>query len=142
MKTKAISLVALMALVLATSAFAATNTYRGDIKNDPEASVQLKIKEEKRELTVTLFTAKNFLIKCKNDPDDYRLGRASLTGAAPVSAKGKFRIKGENDTQKLTLRGKVNGDKAKGRFSFSGLTSIGNRETECESGALRWTAKT
>lgn len=139
MKTRAISLVAIASLLVVASAFAASSTYRGDVRQDREASVKLTVRERGNDLTVTAFRAKNFLISCRK-PDDARLGRASLTGEAPVSKRGHFRLKGENDTQKLTLRGKLNGDKAKGRFSFSGLTALGNDEVRCESGRVSWTA--
>ena len=136
------SLAAAAALALCAVALAATKTYEGAVKGDPEAGVEIELSKVDGRLVVSRFTATNFIITCK-EPYDARLGSAELTGMAPVDDEtGKFKLAGEQGGKSLSMRGRLlEKGRAKGRFSFAGLTTLDGEEVECASGRLDWTAK-
>ena len=135
-----ISLVAVVALALCAVALAAPKNYAGTVKGDPEAGVELELHKVDGQLVVARFTATNFIITCK-DPHDARLG-AELTGMAPVSEDGKFKLAGEQEGKSLSMRGRLlDKGRVKGKFKFAGPTTLDGEAVECYSDRLDWTAK-
>jgi hypothetical protein len=137
--SKAVTIGALVAVLAATPALAATKTYRGAVKGDEESSVTLKLKRAHGERSVKLFAAERFLISCDSGPK--RLERAALSGIVPVSGKGRFSVEGSDDGRVLRVSGKLVGKRsAKGTVRYSGPTPVGDAVEDCDSGKLDWSA--
>jgi hypothetical protein len=137
--SKTVTIGALVAVLAATPALAATKTYRGAVKGDEESSVTLKLKRAHGERSVKLFAAERFLISCDSGPK--RLERAALSGVVPVSDKGRFSVEGSDDGRVLRVSGKLMGKRsAKGTVRYSGPTPVGDAVEDCDSGKLDWSA--
>jgi hypothetical protein len=139
---KAITAVATVtALAMAITAPAANAAkLSGEITDDPKASLSLVVKEVDDVLAVSKFKARKLPIRC-DGVGDARLRSAALDGAARVGGKGRFKLVGRNDTQRLRIEGKLVGkDGAKGTLKYSGLTEFENGSRECRTGKLRWVA--
>ncbi len=137
--TRTLTVGALIALLAATLAFAATKTYKGQIKNDQGSSTTLKVKTTDGERAVRLFAARDFQIAC--DSGVKSLKRAAISGLVPINEKGKFRVSGTNAGQELRVSGKLIGKRsAKGTVRYFGPTPVGDELEDCDSGKLDWTA--
>ncbi len=141
MSKRLISATVLAVMAFGAVALGATRDYDGRIKGDPSAKMSLEVKKRGGELTVTTFSARNFVITCKKE-DDARLGKASLTGTAILDEDRRFRLAGENDSQSLSMRGRLVGKRrAKGKFTFAGDVALEGRTVSCESDLLAWRAR-
>ena len=61
---------------------------------------------------------------------------------APVDRDGRFKLSGEQAGKSLSMRGRLlEQGHAKGKFRFSGLTTLDGEEVQCASDHLEWTAK-
>jgi hypothetical protein len=141
MRRQAIVIVgALVALLAATAALAATRTYDGQIKGDPKSSVALNVKKlQNGDRQVRSFVAKDLLISCRSG--EARLESAAIRGRVPVKRRGRFEVTGSSGEQKLTVAGKVVGKrKAEGTVHYSGPTVVDDELQACDSGKLDWVA--
>lgn len=130
---------ALIAILATTLAFAATKTYKGQVKNDQGSSTTLKVKTTDGERALRLFAARDFQIAC--DSGIKSLKRAAITGLVPISERGRFRVSGTNAGQVLRVSGKLIGKRnAKGTVRYFGPTPVGEELEDCDSGKLDWTA--
>lgn len=132
-------LVALVALLCAATALAATRTYKGQIKTDENSSVVLKVKQSDGDRFVKQFVANDFLIACDSGPATLR--KAEIRGLIPVNDKRKFKVSGTNAGQVLKVTGKLTGKRnAKGTVRYSGPTPVDGVIESCDSGKLDWSA--
>jgi hypothetical protein len=138
MKRAIAGAIATMALVVPGAAAAAT-TYDGKVKGDAQATVKLKVDRSDGDRVVKSFVVKDLLIDCGKE--NARLKSATISGAANVSKKGKFKVKGSNGGQEFAVRGKLRGKrKARGTLRYSGPTSVDNQTLDCTSGRTGWKA--
>jgi hypothetical protein len=130
---------ALAALLVATTAFAGTQTYKGAIKGDKKSSVALKVKRSDGARKVRSFVAKDFVISCRTT--DARLESATITALVRVDDKGRFKVTGASGQQELKVTGKLIGKRrAKGTVRYSGPTEVDGTSQDCDSGRLDWRA--
>lgn len=123
-------------IALAIPAAALAATYDGQVKKDPEAVVELKL----RKGAVRSFSVDGLRIKCEGG-ERPRLGEAKITGVAPISKRGKFSIRGTEGKRSFAVRGKLKGRRtAVGTLRYRGPTRVGDRKLDCDSGKVRWRA--
>jgi hypothetical protein len=136
---KALTIGALVTLLIAATALAATKTYRGGIKGDQKSSVALQVKRSDGRQQMRSFVAKDFLISCRST--DARLESATISGRVRVDRRGEFKVTGSNGGQELKVTGKLTGRKhAKGTVRYSGPTIVDGQSQSCDSGKLDWRA--
>ena len=137
---RALALAATLALVAVPTAFAASLSYEGKVRNDPGSSVSLKISRDGGVASFRSFVARDFAIECEGNTDA-QLSRARISGSAEVNDSNRFRIEGENGKIEFTVAGKLRGKRsAKGNFTYEGPTEVDGKELDCSSGKLRWRA--
>jgi hypothetical protein len=133
-----IPLVLVLALALPGQALAGTKSFSGAI--DPSGTVSFKVKKKHGKKKVTGLKFNQVPITCD--------GGASTTGADVGNAgrlkHKKFGFSGSNPSGTATLDavGKVTGSSASGAVQIQGdvLLSDGSTGTNCDTGALGWTA--
>jgi hypothetical protein len=136
---KALAIGALAAVLVATTALAATTTYRGAIKGDEKSSVALQVKRGDGARQLRSFVAKDFLISCRTT--DARLESATISGRVRVDGRGRFQVTGSNGGRELKVTGKLTGRKhAEGTVRYSGPTIVDGQRQSCDSGKLDWRA--
>ena len=137
---RTIASAAALALVGAATASADSHTYRGAIKGDARADVELEVKARGGRRAVTEFTVRRLPLECEGGTLA-RLRRATLEGRAPVTRKGRFRLAASTATQRLRLAGRLRGrDDATGTLRYAGLTEFPGQALDCRARGLRWAA--
>lgn len=139
MKRALLTAIGAAALALPVAALAASSTYEGHVKGDPEARVAMKISKGKKP-KLRWFEVTDLAIRCKGGRN-LRLNSAFIRGEAPISRRGRFAIEGTEGRKKFAVAGKVRRKRAKGTLRYSGPTKIGDRKLSCHSGLVAWRAK-
>ena len=132
-------LAAVVLVLAATAAFAATSKYLGEVDGDPKATVRLKV--DRGEEAAVGFKVKQLFLACDGGVEA-RLGSAVIEGEATIGDRGRFKLKGEDPKLKLAVKGRLIGKRgAEGTVVYSGPTTVGDQRRDCTSGKVGWTAK-
>ncbi|MGH2954014.1 MAG: hypothetical protein ACRDK9_08345 [Solirubrobacterales bacterium] len=127
-------------LVVPVAALAATKTYRGAVKGDPETSLKLRVEKEQGSRFFKAFAVQDLAIEC-DDGLEARLRSARVDGRAPLGDRGRFATRGESDRQVVRLKGKVRSRRASGTLRLSGSIGVEGETRDCRSGKVRWSAE-
>ena len=140
MKRTFASVATLVLVGVTTTASGASQTYKGEIAEDTQASVALEVEARNGRRVVTEFTVREFPLECDDDTVA-RLDRARLAGRARVTRKGRFELAASNATQRLAIHGRMRGGReVTGRVTYDGRTEFADQTLNCRADGLRWSA--
>jgi hypothetical protein len=138
MKRRLIAIGAATAVAFSASpALAGTATYRGQLDNEYDGTVEFKVKKKNGVRKVKAVSVENIVINCSND-QSYLLSYA-IDGPAKVK-KGSFKLKSANAVYTVEFKGDLNGPTASGTTRYFGFTETADGTFGCDSGHTAWTA--
>jgi hypothetical protein len=139
--TIAVASIALAVPAIAVGQGGAHAVYEGHLIGARDSTVKLKESFGDLERAVKTFAVRDFTVDCPGDVLG-NLGRTKLVGTIPVDKNGDFKASNDNGRTLFKVSGHIGGNKATGRFRYSGRVKAENGQTlNCDSGRLEWKAK-
>lgn len=121
----------------ASPALAGTATYRGQLDNEYNGTVEFKVKKRNGKRKVKAVSVQDIVITCSNDKS--YLIDFTMDGPAKVK-NGSFNLKSANAIYTVKFQGKLSGPTASGTTRYYGFTQTQDGTFGCDSGTTAWTA--